>query len=153
MQTVSNPSLRQMAAASQAPILRIERSYFVSRAGLRKMRKSTELGPTSCHIESSDILNGKVTTMITSNERCEHWRAGLWTGLRYDCPWCEIRDLRNHIFNGVDLIEHLLRDPTDKTKAWAREWCAVEIANSLERRRNGDPPSVQPAEQQPEKQP
>lgn len=42
----------------------------------------------------------------------------------------EVQDLRNHVFNGVDLIEHLLRDPADTAKAWAREWCAAEIARA-----------------------
>lgn len=42
----------------------------------------------------------------------------------------EVQDLRNHVFNGVDLIEHLLRDPTDTAKAWGREWCAAEIARA-----------------------
>lgn len=45
-------------------------------------------------------------------------------------PNKEVNDLRNHIFNGVDLIEHLLRDPTGQAKAWAREWCATEISRS-----------------------
>lgn len=43
----------------------------------------------------------------------------------------EVQDLRNHIFNGADIVESLLREvPTDTTKAWAREWCAVEVSRS-----------------------
>lgn len=42
----------------------------------------------------------------------------------------EVQDLRDHIFNGVDLIQHLLRDPSDTAKGWAREWCATEIARA-----------------------
>ncbi|MBW8078245.1 MAG: hypothetical protein GJU76_09270 [Gallionella sp.] len=44
----------------------------------------------------------------------------------------EIADLRNHIFNGVDIMEMWIRQfgSTDRLSSETRQWCAAQVTRA-----------------------